>query len=47
MRRIQSNEVNQSVQSLSVLMPTLANQLLEDEEDDKIGISNCKIIFIY
>ena len=41
MRKIQSNEVNQSVQSLSLLMPSLGEQLLEDQ-DDKYFAQSCK-----
>jgi hypothetical protein len=42
MRQIQSNELNQSVQSLSVLMPSLADQVLRDQDDDKYSIESCE-----
>jgi hypothetical protein len=33
MSRIQQNEVNQSIQSLSALMPFMTNHPLQDEDD--------------
>ena len=41
MRRVQSNEITQSMQSLSLLMPSLADQVLEDQ-DDKYSVENCE-----
>jgi hypothetical protein len=38
MRQIQSNGINESVQSLSVLMPPLLDNLLKDQDDDKLAI---------
>jgi hypothetical protein len=40
MRRIQSNEAKQSVQSLASIMPHTIDQLLQDQEDDKVASPN-------
>ena len=40
MRRIQSNEINQSVQSLSLIMPSTIDQFLQDQEEDKDDIQS-------
>ena len=42
MRRIQSNEVNKSVQSLASIMPHIIDQCLQDQEEDRIAIPNGK-----
>jgi hypothetical protein len=46
MRQIQSNGFNESVQSLSVLMPPVIDQLLTDEEGDKFDTRMCLYKFI-
>ena len=33
MRRLQSNELHKSIQSLAVIMPTWAEQLFHDQDD--------------
>jgi hypothetical protein len=45
MRQIQTNGINDSVQSLSVLMPPLLDNLLNDQEDDKINMQLRKFQF--
>jgi hypothetical protein len=42
MRRIRSNAVNQPVQSLASIMPDTIDQLLRDQEDDRIASPNGK-----
>jgi hypothetical protein len=46
MIQMQSNGLNESVQSLSVLMPPLLEQLLKDGEEDKFAIQSRKCKFI-
>ena len=48
MKRIQSSEINQSVQSLSVLMPSLADQIIRDQPDeDSMHTTSSKYEKIY
>ncbi len=46
MMQMQSNGLNESVQSLSVLMPPLLDQLLKDGQEDKFAIQLRKYKFI-
>jgi hypothetical protein len=39
---MQSNGINQSMQSLATIMPITIEQLLNDQEDDKYPTPNCK-----
>jgi hypothetical protein len=45
MQQIQTNGINDSVQSLSILMPPLLDNLLNDQEDDKINTQVRKFQF--
>lgn len=47
MKRIQSSDINQSVQSLSVLMPSLADQIIRDQPDeDSVHTSKYEEIYL-
>jgi hypothetical protein len=42
LRRIQLNEANQSIESLSLIMPYTINQLIEDEDEDRYALEHRK-----
>ncbi|CAF3903043.1 unnamed protein product [Rotaria sordida] len=40
LRQIQSNGLNQSIESLSMIMPPMINQLLQDQDEDKYAVNH-------
>ncbi len=42
MKRIQSHEVNQPVQSLTTIMPHTIDQSVQDQVEDKIALPSSK-----
>jgi hypothetical protein len=49
LRQIQSNGLNQSIESLSMIMPAIVHELLEDqdEDEDKYAVENRKWLTIF